>query len=73
MNKKIKYALGIGASATLIGYPISKFIYRRPTANNLVSLVIDLMAGEALGYFAVEDDLVGEGKVDADSKKNKVI
>ena len=73
MNKKIKYALGFGATGTLIGYSISKFIFRRPSANNLVSSVIGLIAGAALGYFAVEDDLVGEGKVNKKKKKNKVI
>jgi hypothetical protein len=73
MNKKVKYALGFGATGTLVGYSISKFIFRRPSANNIVSSVIGLIAGAALGYFAVEDDLVGEGKVDADSKKNKIV
>lgn len=73
MNKKIKYALGFGATGTFVGYSISKFIFKRPSANNLVSSVIGLILGSALGYFTVEEELVGEGKVDADSKKNKII
>jgi len=73
MSNKIKYALGFGVTGTIVGYSVSRFILKKPSGNNIISSVIGLLVGASIGYFSVEKELVGEGKVDADSKKNKIV